>query len=68
MSPELKFHSIIVSLATLIIFTIWTQLTNLVVLYPATSVIAASLVSIGMYRLLAIVILSAFRNITIVKK
>jgi hypothetical protein len=68
MNPELKFHSVIVSLSTLVIFTVWTQLTILVSKYPALSVITASLISIGMYRLLTIVMLAAFRNFPLVKK
>lgn len=68
MSPELKFHSLIVSASTLIVFTIWSQLTSLVAKYPATSVIAAGLISIGVYRILNLILLAAFRKISMVKK
>ncbi len=68
MNPELKFHSLIVSGSTLVVFTAWSQLATLVANYPAISVITASLVSIGIYRLLTIVLLAAFRKSSWVKK
>lgn len=68
MNPELKFHSIVISITTLIVFTAWTQLTSLISDNPGLSVFLAGLISLGLYRFLATVSLSLFRNIPLVKK
>ncbi|NOQ77578.1 MAG: hypothetical protein GQ475_07320 [Methylococcaceae bacterium] len=68
MSPELKFHSTIISATTLIIFVIWIQLTNTISSHPIISIMATSLISLGIYRLLALLMLSAFRKNPILKK
>jgi len=68
MNPELKFHSIIISITTLIIFYLWTRLTAIVNDFPILSVIAAGLVTLGLYRTLVVIALAAFRNVQQIKK
>lgn len=68
MSPELKFHSIVISTTTLIMFTIWTQITNLILIYPIISIFFAGIFSLGVYRFLTTILLSLFKNIIFVKK
>ena len=68
MSPELKFHSFIVSATTFIIFTVWTYFTKFIEIYPAASVVTACLVSLGAYRLLTICMLVTFRKFEFAKK
>lgn len=68
MNPELKFHSIVISLTTFIVFTAWSQLTTLISSSPWVSVFAAGLISLGLYRFIAMVSLSLFRNVPLVKK
>lgn len=68
MSPELKFHSIVISLTTLIIFSIWTQFPAQITQYPWLSVIASGIISIGLYRFIASTFLALFRKLQFVKK
>ena len=68
MTPELKFHSIVISITTLSIFTIWTQLTGIISKHPFLSVIATAFISLGMYRIITVIFLGFFRNISCVKK
>ena len=68
MSPELKFHSIIISITTLIMFTIWIKVTSFIVAYPLLSVFLAGIFSLGVYRFLTTIFLSLFRNIIFIKK
>ena len=68
MSPELKFHSTIVSSTTLVVFSLWTQLTSHISEHPILSVIAASIISLGIYRMLTFVMLSIFRKIPAIKR
>lgn len=62
MNPELKLHSIVLSFSTAIIFSIWTQLTNLITTHPKLSVVAAGLISVGIYRMLTLVLMGLFRQ------
>lgn len=68
MSPELRFHSIVISITTLIVFTVWTHITGVIAAYPWLSVFAAGIISLGLYRFVAMVQLSFFRKISKVKK
>ncbi|MFC1596177.1 hypothetical protein ACFL4D_02715 [Candidatus Margulisiibacteriota bacterium] len=58
----------ILSITTFIIFTVWTYLTTLISQHPFWSVIAACLISLGIYRTLATLLLEVFRNISFIKK
>jgi len=68
MNPELKFHSIVISVTTLIVFTAWTQLANFTATYPALAVFVAGLISLGLYRSLFTLQITLFRRYTFVKK
>ena len=68
MNPELKFHSICISLATAIVFLIWLGLTATIKAYPWLAVVLSGLISLGIYRALALILLSFLRNVRIVKK
>lgn len=68
MSPELKFHAIIVSIVTLIVFYIFTQVTAIVSTYPWLTVFSAALISLGLYRFICSIFLTTFRNVTKFKK
>jgi hypothetical protein len=67
-NPELKFHSLVISATTLIIFIIWIQVTDIITTYPYLSIFASGVVSLGIYRSLAIMLLGLFRNSWRVKK
>ncbi len=68
MNPEIKFHSLIISVTTLIVFYTWAKLTAVVGNHPLLSVVTAGFVTLGLYRSLVLFALSAFRNISIFKK
>lgn len=68
MNPELKFHSIVLSVITTAIFLIWIFLNKLIAQYPFTSVILSGLVSLGVYRFVAIIFLSLFKKLSFIKK
>src|SRR6266568_4101115 len=62
MKPELKFHSYIITITTLIVFSIWTRITDLVDKYPVLSVVAAGIITLGSYKAIALVCLAFFRK------
>ncbi len=68
MKPELKFHSACISLSTAIVFLIWLGLTVTITAYPWLAVVLSALISLGLYRALALVLLSLLRNVRVVKK
>ncbi len=68
MNPEIKFHSLIISVTTLIVFYTWAKLAAVVGNHPLLSVVTAGFVTLGLYRSLVLFALSAFRNISIFKK
>ena len=68
MNPERKFHSIIISITTAIIFATWLLLIEIIKSNPFLSVILGGLISIGIYRSLVLLFLTFFRNIRWFKK
>lgn len=68
MNPELRFHSIVIGITTGLVFLIWLFFNRLIVVYPVTAVVLSGLISIGIYKAVAMLLLSLFRNIQIVKK
>jgi len=68
LNPELKFHSIVISVTTLIVFFVWVKLTDLISNHPFTSIFASGLISLGIYRSIAVLFLSLFQKISQVKK
>jgi hypothetical protein len=67
MTPELKFHSIVISITTAIVFSIWYGLTSIISAYPWLTIVLSALISLGIYRLLALLLLSILRNVKCVK-
>lgn len=68
MNPELKFHSLIISITTAIVFLIWIGLNKVITTYPFLAVVLSGLISLGIYKTLALLLLAIFRNIGFVKK
>ena len=68
MTPELKFHSIVISSTTAIVFSAWVLLNSIIVNYPLAAVVLSGFVSLGIYRFLVIFLLSIFRNVRFFKK
>lgn len=68
MSPELKFHSIVVAITTAIIFSVWLGLNAVIIKFPFLTIILSGLVSLGIYKALTTIFLSIFRNFVFVKK
>lgn len=68
MRPELKFNSIVISLTSALVFSIWVGLNSIIVKYPFLSVILSGLISLGIYRFLAMLLLSMFRHIKVIKR
>jgi len=68
MSPELKFHSIVVGVTTGLVFGAWGTLAKMVTAHPALAVLVSVLVSLGLYRALAALLLACFRNSRWVKR
>lgn len=68
MNPEIKFHAFVTSASTLIVFSLWSLLLQQVAAHPIVSVLAASIFSLGLYRLINAIFLAIFRNFKCVKK
>jgi hypothetical protein len=68
MSPEIKFHSFVTSTTTLIVFSLWSYMLQQAQLHPIASVVAASIFTLGIYRLINTIFLAMFRNIRFLKK
>lgn len=68
MNPELKFHSIIISLTTSLIFLIWLGLNAVITKHPILTVFLSGLISLGIYRSLGILLLTLLKHINIVKR
>lgn len=68
MSPEIKFHSFVTSVTTLVVFTTWSLSLSVVSEYPFVSIIAASVFTLGVYRLVNSILMSMFRKCKWVKK
>lgn len=68
MNPELKFHSIIISLTTGLVFLVWLGLNTVITTYPALAIFLSALISLGIYRFLVLVLLAVFRKVGCVKR
>lgn len=67
MNPELRFHSIIISFTTAIVFLVWLGLNKVITTYPFIAVVLSGLISLGIYKTLALLLLASFRNVRLVK-
>ena len=68
MKPSIKFHTIIISITTLVVFTIWSQLIKAMQTNDFYKVVLGSLISIGVYRLFVSVIISLSKKIKLLKR
>ncbi|MEZ8861870.1 hypothetical protein [Vibrio sp. 10N.247.311.51] len=68
MSPEIKFHSYVTSVTTLIVFTLWSFALQKVQSYPALSVVIAGVFTLGIYGMVNAILLAIFRNFKWFKK
>ncbi len=68
MNPELKFHSIIISLTTVLMFLIWLGLDFIITKHPILTVFFSGLISLGIYRSLGMLLLTLLRHINFVKR
>ena len=68
MSPELRFHSIVISLTTAIVFLVWIVLNNVITRYPFLAVVLSGLISLGIYRPLSMTLVALFRGSRVVKR
>lgn len=68
MNPELKFHSIVISATTALVFLVWLGLSQVIAKYPFLAVVLSALISLGIYRFLSLVLLLVFRRLRWVKR
>lgn len=68
MSPEIKFHSFVTSITTLLVFSVWSYMLQQVNAHPVISVIAAGIFTLGIYRVINTIFLAVFRNFVPLKK
>jgi len=67
-TPEFIFHSIVISLTTLIIFSIWTLITDHIEQNPLLSIMFSGIISLGFYRFIYTILLIIFRKLKCFKK
>mgnify|MGYP001587503561 CR=1 FL=1 len=68
MNPEIKFHSFVTSVTTLVVFGIWAYMLTYVEKNPIISVLVAGVFTLGIYRLVNTFFMGAFRRIKPLKK
>lgn len=68
MTAELKFHSTIISITTLFMFSLWKYTSLLETNYPWLSVAVAGVMTLGIYRGFSAIVLMFFRKNKMVKK
>ncbi|WP_086776012.1 hypothetical protein [Vibrio coralliirubri] len=68
MSPEIKFHSLVTSATTLIVFSVWSLSLQIVSKYPVASVAVAGVFTLGIYRVVNTIFLTIFRKVKLIKK
>ena len=68
MNPEQKFHSIVISVTTALVFLVWLGLNQVITKYPFFAVVLSGLISLGIYRALGVLLLSLLRHVKTVKQ
>lgn len=63
-----KFQSFVISLTTLIVFTLWFNYEEKIQINPYLKIISTTLISLGLYRFVASILLLLFRKIRLVRK
>jgi len=64
----MKFHSIVISLTTALVFSIWLGLNQVIAAYPWLAVVLSGLISVGIYRSLSTLLLFLLRRVRHVKR
>ena len=67
-STTTKFQSYVLSLTTLIVFTIWFKYNDKIHINPYLKIISTTLISLGLYRFVASLLLLLFKKARIVRK
>lgn len=68
MNPLIRLHSIVISVTTLIIFSIWELLASSTSNHPIINIALTVIASVGAYRLLILIIKAITLNIRFLKK
>lgn len=68
MTPTTKFQSYVLSLTTLIVFTIWFKYEDMIQIDPYLKIISTTLISLGLYRFVGSLLLFLFKKIRLVRK
>lgn len=68
MKPLIRFHSIVLSVTTLVVFSLWELFASYSLNYPILKIAFAAIISIGFYRILMLIIKSIVLNIRFLKK
>lgn len=68
MKPLIRFHSIVLSVTTLVVFSLWELFESYSLNYPILKIAFAAIISIGFYRILMLIIKSIVLNIRFLKK
>lgn len=68
MKPLIRFHSIVLSITTLLVFYLWSIVITITLSHPSLKVPIAALVSVGIYRLLLLAFKFLILEIRFVKK
>jgi len=63
-----KFQSYVLSITTLIIFTVWIKFGDYININPYLKIISTTLISLGLYQFVATILLFLFKNIRIIRK
>ncbi|MCW3085413.1 MAG: hypothetical protein JWP12_2779 [Bacteroidetes bacterium] len=67
-STTTKFQSYVLSVTTLIVYTLWFKYNDLIHINPYLKVISTTLLSLGLYRFVATICLLLFRRLRFVRK
>lgn len=68
MKPLIRFHSIVLSVTTLVVFSLWELFTSYSLNYPIFKIALATITSIGVYRIFMLILKSIILNIRQLKK
>ncbi|SIO55075.1 hypothetical protein [Chitinophaga niabensis] len=68
MKPSVKLHSFAIAISTVIVFTIWVQINELGTINNYLKIILGGLISLGVYRAMVSLIITATKNSTWFKK
>lgn len=67
-STTTKFQSYVLSLTTLIVYTVWFKYSDKIQIDPYLKIISTTLLSLGLYRFVATILLWLFKRIRFIRK